>query len=108
MAHPFPTPAQRALKSQMIVKNLTLRLAASTVTALLLGAGLMGCTSVGLGLTFPIPGIGSIGVGVDNQGHVTGGVNVGTGGVSVGVGGTAQLPHGNHPAHPEGAASAPQ
>lgn len=57
-----------------------------------LAAGLAGCTSVGVGIALPIPGVGSVGVSVDSSGRVGGGVSVGTGGVHVGIGGTAQLP----------------
>lgn len=55
-------------------------------------AALAGCTSVGIGLTLPIGGLGGVSIGVGSDGRVSGGVSVGTGGVSVGVGGTAQLP----------------
>ncbi len=66
-----------------------------------------GCTGFGVGLSIPIPGVGSVGVGVNNSGQMTGGVSIGTGGVSVGVGGTAQLPRGDGAAQPGPAASAP-
>lgn len=75
----------------------------------LLAAGtavLAACTSVGVGISLPIPGVGSITVGGDSSGRVGGGVNVGVGGVSVGVGGSGQLPRGKA-GGPDGAASAP-
>ncbi len=62
-----------------------------------LGAGLLaaavlaGCAA-GAGISIPIGRVGSIGVGVDSDGRVSGGVAVGRGGVTVGVGGAAQLP----------------
>ena len=65
---------------------------------------LAGCSSVGLGISLPIPGIGSIGVGVNSDGRLSAGVSVGTGGISVGVGGTAQLP----PRDPVPARTAPE
>lgn len=68
-------------------------------------AVLASCTSVGVGIAIPFPG-GSIGVGVNNSGQVTGGVSVGVGGVSVGVGGAAQLPSGESRRKSEGAADA--
>ena len=75
--------------------------------ALLVLPAFVGCTSIGLGLSIPIGGIGSIGVGVGSDGRVNGGVAVGRGGVSVGVGGTAELPRpAPEPAEP--AASAPK
>ncbi len=79
---------------------------ATTLPLLLaLAASLAACSSVGLGISVPIGGIGSIGVGVGSDGRVNGGVSVGRGGVSVGVGGTAELPR---PSPPEPAASAPK
>lgn len=74
------------------------------LAALSLGS-LTGCTSIGLGISIPIGGIGSIGVGVGSDGRVNGGVAVGRGGVSVGVGGTADLPR-PAPEQAEPAASA--
>ncbi len=53
---------------------------------------LAGCTSVGIGLSLPIGGIGGVSIGLGSDGRVSGGVSVGGGGVSVGVGGTGQLP----------------
>jgi hypothetical protein len=53
---------------------------------------LVACSSVGVGISIPIGGIGSVGVSVGSDGRVGGGVSVGVGGVSVGVGGTADLP----------------
>jgi hypothetical protein len=64
--------------------------------------GVSACSSIGLGISIPVGGIGSIGVGVGSDGRVNGGVVVGRGGVSVGVGGTADLPR----RAPEPAASA--
>jgi hypothetical protein len=55
-------------------------------------AVLAACTSVGVGISVPIPGVGSVQVGGDSSGRVGGGVNVGVGGVSVGVGGSGQVP----------------
>jgi hypothetical protein len=75
---------------------------------LLTSAGLSACTSIGLGISIPIGGIGSIGVGVGSDGRVNGGVSVGRGGVSVGVGGTANLPQPAPPTPADPAASAPQ
>jgi hypothetical protein len=54
----------------------------------LLGA----CSSVGVGISLPIPGIGSIGVGGTSDGRVSGGVSVGSGNVRVGVGASGRLP----------------
>ena len=67
--------------------------------------GLSACSSIGLGISLPIGGIGSIGVGVGGDGRVSGGVAVGRGGASVGVGGTANLPR-SIPASAQPAASA--
>ena len=75
--------------------------------AFLMLAAFAGCTSIGLGLSIPIGGLGSIGVGVGSDGRVSGGVAVGRGGVSVGVGGTADLPR-PAPEPAETAASAPK
>ncbi len=55
-------------------------------------AVLAACTSVGVGISVPLGGLGGVSVGVDSSGRVSGGVTVGAGGVSVGVGGTTQLP----------------
>lgn len=66
---------------------------------------LVGCTSIGVGLSIPIGGIGGVSVGVGSDGRVSGGVSVGRGGVSVGVGGTAQLPPPEQPARSRVAAS---
>ncbi len=67
--------------------------------------GLSACSSVGVGISLPIPGVGSIGVGGSSDGRVSGGVSVGTGPVRVGVGGSGRLPE--RPASaPEAAASA--
>jgi hypothetical protein len=67
--------------------------------------GLVGCASVGIGVSLPIPGLGSVGIGVDSNGQVGGGVSIGTGGVSVGVGGSGRLPQA--PAAPASAPNAP-
>ena len=68
--------------------------------------GLSACSSIGLGISLPIGGIGSIGVGVAGDGRVSGGVAVGRGGASVGVGGTADLPRSvPTPAQPAASAS---
>jgi hypothetical protein len=68
---------------------------------------LAACNSVSLGISVPIGGIGSVGVGADSSGRVSGGVAVGTGGVSVGVGGTGTLPASpKAPQPPASAASA--
>lgn len=78
---------------------------------LVMCASLAACTSIGLGISVPIGGIGSIGVGVGSDGRVSGGVSVGRGGVSVGVGGTAEVPRpapSPAPAPAEPAASAPK
>lgn len=64
----------------------TLVVAASAV--LLLAA----CSSVGVGISLPIPGIGSIGIGGTSDGRVSGGVSVGSGPVRVGVGASGRLP----------------
>ncbi len=77
------------------------------LSLLALCGGLSACSSIGLGISVPIGGIGSIGVGVGSDGRVNGGVSVGRGGVSVGVGGTAELPRPT-PAPAEPAASAPR
>ena len=62
------------------------------LAALLCVPALTACASIGLGISIPMGGIGSIGVGVGSDGRMSGGVMVGRGGVSVGVGGTADLP----------------
>ncbi len=86
-------------------KALPRLLACSGLLAVWALTALAGCTSIGLGLSIPIGGIGSIGVGVGSDGRVSGGVAVGRGGVSVGVGGTADLPR-PAPEPAEAAASA--
>lgn len=73
----------------------------------LAACGLVGCTSIGVGLSIPIGGIGGVSIGMGSDGRVSGGVSVGTGGVSVGVGGTAQLPPPDQPVRSRSAASAP-
>ena len=71
-----------------------------------LAAGLLvGCSSVGIGLSLPIGGLGGISIGVGSDGRVSGGVSVGSGGVSVGVGGTAQMLPPQDPARSRSAAS---
>ncbi len=68
---------------------------------------LAGCTSVGIGLSLPIGGLGGISIGMGSDGRVSGGVSVGSGGVNVGVGGTAQmLPPQDPPARGRSASSA--
>ncbi len=63
------------------------------LVALLASAGLLAaCSSVGVGISLPIPGIGSIGVGGTSDGRVSGGVTVGSGAVRVGVGASGRLP----------------
>jgi hypothetical protein len=59
---------------------------------------LVGCTSIGVGLSIPIGGLGGVSIGVGSDGRVSGGVSVGGGGVSVGVGGSTQLPPPQDPA----------
>ncbi len=66
---------------------------------------LAGCTSVGIGLSLPIGGLGGISIGVGSDGRVSGGVSVGSGAVSVGVGGTAQMLPPQDPARSRSAAS---
>jgi hypothetical protein len=84
------------------MKSLVATLGALTMVALV-----SACSSIGIGISLPIGGFGSIGVGVDSSGRATGGVAVGTGGVSVGVGGTAELPRSApSPQPPASAASA--
>jgi hypothetical protein len=68
-------------------------------------ATLVACSSVGVGVSIPIGGIGSIGVGASSDGRVSGGVAVGRGGVSVGVGGSGRLPQRSEPAASAAAAS---
>jgi hypothetical protein len=71
-----------------------------------LAAGLLaGCTSVGIGLSLPIGGLGGISIGVGSDGRMSGGVSLGSGGVSVGVGGTAQMLPPQDPARSRAAAS---
>jgi hypothetical protein len=53
---------------------------------------LAGCSSIGIGISLPIGGLGSVGVSVGSDGRVGGSVSAGRAGVSVGVGGTAELP----------------
>ena len=67
--------------------------------------GLSACSHIGFGISLPIGGIGSMGVGVGGDGRVSGGVAVGRGGASVGVGGTLD-PSRSAPAPAEPAASA--
>lgn len=72
---------------------------------LLVVAGLLAaCTSIGIGIQLPIPGVGSIGVGGTSDGRVSGGITVGTGNVRVGVGGSGRLPA-DAPAKPPAAAA---
>jgi hypothetical protein len=73
--------------------------------ALLAAAVLVACSSVGVGVSIPIGGFGSIGVGARSDGTVGGGVSVGTGGVSVGVGGSGRLPQKAEPAASAASAS---
>jgi hypothetical protein len=69
-------------------------------------AGLLAaCGTVGVGISLPIPGIGSIGVGGTSDGRVSGGVSVGTGNARVDVGASGRLPA---PAPAASAASAPR
>jgi hypothetical protein len=83
-----------------------MKLRKAILTAVLLPA-VVACSSVGIGISIPIGGIGSVGVTVGSDGRVGGGVSVGVGGVSVGVGGTADLPKPKaEPQAPEAAASA--
>ncbi len=58
---------------------------------------LAGCTgfSPSVGISFPIGGMGSIGVSVGADGRVGGSVGVGVGGASVNVGTSGQLPLGH-------------
>jgi hypothetical protein len=58
---------------------------------------LSGCTgfSPSVGISFPIGGLGSIGVNVGADGRVGGTVGVGVGGASVNVGTSGQLPLGH-------------
>lgn len=74
-------------------------------TLLALGA----CSSVGIGISLPVGGLGHVGVSVDGAGRVGAQVGVGVGGARVGVGGTAQIPQGEaaKPAPAASAASAP-
>ncbi len=63
------------------------------LTASLASAGfLAACANVGVGISLPIPGVGSIGVGGTSDGRVSGGVTVGSGPVRVGVGASGRLP----------------
>lgn len=64
--------------------------AASLFSAFLLA----GCTgfSPSVGVSFPIGGLGSIGVSVGADGRIGGTVGVGVGGASVNVGTSGQLP----------------
>jgi hypothetical protein len=57
---------------------------------------LVGCTglSPSVGISFPIGGMGSVGVRVGADGRVGGTVGVGVGGASVNVGTSGQLPVG--------------
>ncbi len=74
---------------------------------LLAAVALGACSSIGIGISLPIGGIGSVGVSVGSDGRVGGNVSVGTGGVSVGVGGTAELPRHKTEAKAEAPAAAP-
>lgn len=63
------------------------------LVATLGAAGLLAaCSSVGIGISLPIPGVGSIGVGGTSDGRVSGGVSVGSGPLRVGVGASGRLP----------------
>ena len=65
----------------------------TSLAAALCAAGMLAaCANVGIGLSLPIPGIGSIGVGGSSDGRVSGGVSVGSGPVRVGVGASGRLP----------------
>ncbi len=57
-----------------------------------LAAVLLGCGSIGVGVSLPIGGLGGIGVGASSDGSVSGGVGVGNGPVSVGVSGSSRFP----------------
>ena len=58
----------------------------------LLATGLLAaCSSIGVGIQVPIPGVGSVGVSGSSDGRVSGGVSVGTGNVRVDVGGSGRL-----------------
>lgn len=76
--------------------------------ALLAAAGVLAaCANVGVGISLPLPGIGSIGVGGTSDGRVSGGVSVGSGPVRVGVGASGRLPSADAAASAATAASAP-
>lgn len=65
---------------------------AALLPALATAGLLAACSSVGIGIQLPLPGLGSIAIGGTSDGRVSGGVTVGTGNVRVGVGGSGQLP----------------
>ena len=62
--------------------------------SLLCVLGLSGCANMttGIGISLPIGGFGSIGVGVNSNGTVGGSVGVGVGPATVSVGTSGQLP----------------
>jgi len=62
--------------------------------ALSAALALAGCSTVGVGLSLPIPGVGGVGVSVDSSGRVGGGVTVGGPGGSITIGGSGRLPEG--------------
>ena len=59
-----------------------------------------GCAnmSTGVGISFPIGGLGSIGVSVGSDGRIGGSVGVGVGPATVSVGTSGQLPSAGQPA----------
>jgi hypothetical protein len=79
--------------------------AAGLLSAFLLTA----CTglSPSVGISFPIGGMGSVGVSVGADGRVGGAVGVGMGGASVSVGTSGQLPSGSKTEVPAAKADVP-
>jgi hypothetical protein len=63
-------------------------------SALLACVALAGCSTVGVGVSLPIPGMGGVGVSVDSSGRIGGGVTVGGRAGSVTIGGSGRLPDG--------------
>lgn len=77
------------------------------LTAVLLGAALGACGTVGVGVTIPIGGMGGITIGGDSSGRVGGAVGVGGRSGGVTVGGSTELPRSSDAPASSASAAAP-
>ena len=69
--------------------------------------GLTGCANAGLGISVPLGPFGSVGLGVNSLGQITGNVGVGTSVGGVGIGGGTSFPIGSPLVSPNRAAAEP-